>query len=327
VADWTVSVAGKQVAWNSIEVTFEQYHVPGQFSVTTPENAIDVAGLLGDKPQELVVRLNGHEWFVGIITDSAGDGTDGDGPEDEPERLIHLTGRDLSEKFVLHKVSAPPPMNLTASELVQKWCQEDGFTDLAITSTSEQIGEFISKNYHRITKKLSRHDVLFDLAELEHFVFRVWRRQPYFGPQPDPRATFGWQFRRDFNTYHWNKSHTNSDVTVRVLSWNPKTKKRVAQEQGSGSLVITIIKPGLTVNQAKAIAVRALEEAERGLQQVYLTNLPGDPAIDDVRYAFRLTGLPNGLNREYWPSRVHHVITQDDWMMDLDLYNSTRITA
>ncbi len=326
---WDVRVNGTSVRWNRIEVTFEQFHIPGQFCVELPEGAVSIETLLTDSPPEVVIRRDNEEFFIGLDTRSGGNGTDGDQPDDPPQRVIRLSGKDLSEKFVLDKVTAPLPMNLTASEIVTQRCLADGFTQaqLDITSTNDQIGEFVRRNYHRITKSLSWHDVFFDLAELEHFVFRVWRRRPFFGPQPDPKAFFNWQFGRDFNTYDWHKSHVNSDVKVRVLGWNPKTKQRTSDVQGSGSFIITKVVAGITPLQAKAMAVRILEEAERGLFTMDLTNVPGDPRVNDVAYGFRLTGLAAGLNRLYYPSRVHHIITQDDHVMDLKLYNSVDIAA
>jgi hypothetical protein len=329
MADWTVTVGGKPFPWTQIEVTFEQFHTPANYAIQAPLAEVDIPALLSDTHLEVSVRRDGDEFFVGELDVSKGSGDDGDGPDDFQGDTLVLTGRDLSGRFVRRKVVETLPQNLTSSEMVKQFCLEAGFTEkqLAITRTSAQIGDFIRRNYHSISRGLSRHDVLFDLAELEHFVFRVWRRQPFFGPQPAPARTFPVVYRRDFNQYEWEKSHNNEDVTVRVISWNPKTKKKVSQVMGSGDLVITKIVPGLTPLQAKSLANRINEEAKRNLLTLEITGMPGNTAVNDVLYAFNVSGIAKGIDQIYYPSRVHHVITQDDHLMDLSLYNSARITA
>lgn len=325
--DWQVTVGGHAIPWTQIEVVFEQFHVPGTFAVQAPLEDIDVPLVLTDKAPEVVVKYKGREFFVGVLDNTAAKGDDGDQPADEPEDLITFTGRDLGGKLVKAKVVEAVPQNLTASELVKRYCRDVGLTDMSkVTGTTENVGYFIRHQYSTITQRLTKHDIIFDLAELEHFVFRVWKRLPFFGVQPSPSRTVDLTYRVDFNRYTWNKSHNNEDVKVKVLSWTAK-KKRIASTAGEGSLVIQLVRPGLTAVQAKALANRVQEEAQRGLLALDISDLPGDASIDDVLVAFNVKGIAKGIDQTYWPRRIKHVITQDHHVMDLSLYNAKRITA
>jgi hypothetical protein len=325
-SEYTVSIGGQAVPWTQIEYTLEQFHVPATFSVTTPLSAIDLPQTLGDKPVDVVIRRKGADVFVGMTDDSEGliD------HEADPEDQITIMGRDLSAKFAMDRENARPPMNLTASEVVARWARDKGFTDLSgITATTDQIGEFVKSNYHRLYQHLSQHDVLFDLAEFEHFVFRVKGRKVYFGPQPAVPAANQRTivFDRDANKARWRKNHTNADVKVRVLGRSAKGQK-IAQTQGEGSLVITkVLLAATTPDAARKLAIRTLERAVRGIVTLDIENLPGDATVDDVTFAFDVQGIAKGIDQKYEPARVHHILTQDTHIMDLSLFNSARITA
>lgn len=319
--EWTVTLAGREIPWERIEFTLEQFHLPAQFHVSAPLDRIDIPALLGDKAPEVVIRLDGKDVFVGAVDTSGADLN-----ETAPEGQIVLDGRDLSARFAKAKITAPLPQNLTASEMVTKWAKQHGFTDLQITASSEQAGAFIRQQYSSITKGLSQHDVIFDLAELEHFVFRVHGRQVFFGPQPDVPAANHRRltYQKDFNDASWRKSHINQDVKIRVMGWNGK-KSKVHQEAGSGSLIITRIVPGaLTPLKAKALANRLLQEAERFLLTLDIKDMPGDATLNDILYQFKILGVGDGLSQDFRPSKIHHVITQDDHVMDMSLYNVPR---
>jgi hypothetical protein len=263
------------------------------------------------------------------LDDSHGTGKAGNAAGEQPEDMLTLTGRDLSSKLVLTPVLTTPPTNQTASEIVTTWCRAAGFSDMSgITATTDQIGEFIKHNYTHITSRLNQHDIIFTLAELSNFVFRIHNRKPYFGPQPDPSqisgATRAIAYESDFNLYEWAKSHTNSDVTVKVMGGT--AKKRIQQVAGSGTLVVQRYDRSITtVSQAKALANKILQAYERGLKTLHLTDMPGDSSLDDILFAFRVGGIAKGIDGGYFPSKIHHVVTQDDHVMDLETYNAIEI--
>ena len=325
--DWKATVGGIDIPWTQLEVTFEQFHVPGSFAIQAPLEDVYLPQVLADQSPEVVIRYQGKEFFVGTLDTTRAAGDDGDAIDDEPLDLITFTGRDLSGKLIKAKVVEAVPQNLTASELVKKYCADVGLTDFSrITPTSENVGYFIRHQYSVITQLLNKHNVIFDLAELEHYLFRVWKRQPFFGPQPEPTRLLRMWRRQEFNRFEWSKSHNNEDVKIKVLSWTAK-KKRISATAGNGSLVIQVVRPGLTALQAKALANRLLEEAQRGLLAITIPNVPGDPTVDDVVVAFNVVGIAEGIDQVYWPSQIKHVVTQDSHVMDLNLYNAKRITA
>lgn len=326
-ADWTATVGGIDIPWTQLEVTFEQFHVPAKFGIVAPLEDVQIPVALKDKSPEVIIRFKGKEFFVGVLTDSVASGNDGDSPEDEPEDMITFTGHDQSERLVRAKVVSTVPQNLTSSEIVKQYCREAGLTDFSqVTPTTEYVGHFIRHNYSTITKGLNKHRVIFDLAELEHFVFRIHGRRVFFGPQPEPKEQIRLRYRRDFNQFTWRKSHNNEAVKITVLSWSGK-KKRVAQTVGDGDLVIQKVVPNLTQLQAKALAIRLAEEAERGLLSLDIQNVPGVASIDDITFAFYVTDIAKGIDQVFWPRQIRHVITQDDHVMDLSLYNAKRIMA
>ncbi|MBO9542709.1 hypothetical protein J7643_19140 [bacterium] len=319
--NWSVTVGGQPIQWTQIEITLEQFHTPAQFAISAPLQTVNVPKLLTDTPSEVVISYAQKEWFVGQLDDSNASGEDG---FDD----LHLRGRDLSARFALRKVEAHLPNNITASELVKTYCQEAEFSDLSkITATQHQIGVPTKDNSHLISRGMSRHDILFDLAESESFAFRVYRRQPFFGLQPEPGAkkSMPLVYHQHFNRYAWSKSHTNSDVSIRVISWDAKAKARIAHTAGSGSLVITKNIPGIKLDKAKAIAEKLARDAGRSLLRLSISDIPGDAALDDILWAFEVSGIAPGIDQTYWPERIHHVITQDSHVMDVELYNAKRI--
>jgi hypothetical protein len=327
--DWSAAVGGVQLPWTTIEVTLEQFHVPARFAIAAPLQAIDIPNTLADKSPEVVIKYRGTDFFVGQLDDSKATGKAGNAPGEQPEDILTLTGRDKSAKLVLTPVLTTPPTNKTASEIVTTWCKAAGFTDTSgITPTSEQVGDFIKHNYTHITSRLNQHDIIFTLAELSNFVFRIHNRSPFFGPQPDPstipNASRPLKYQADFNMYEWGKSHTNSDVTVKVMGGT--AKKRIAQVAGSGTLVVQRYDRTITtVSQAKALANKILMAYERGLKTIHVTDVPGDPSLNDILFAFRVSGIAKGVDGGYFPSKIHHVITQDDHVMDLEHYNAIQI--
>lgn len=332
-ADWTVTLGGIAVPWQRIECTLEQFHVPAQFSITAPFQSGDIARLTPDTPSEVIIQHKKKDFFVGIV-DQSGVAAD----EEIPEGEMTFNGRDLSAKLVHQKLTETPPMNHTASQIVKDYCRGIGLTDMSqITDTTESVGVFIEKNYHVVTKGMNKHSFLFDLAEFEHFVFRIRNRVPYFGPQPPPVKQITLNYQQQFNYFKWHKNHTNADAKVRVMSWNGKKKTKIVAEEGTGSLVITKIVPGLTQPMARKMAVRMIEQVERFLVTMDITGMAGStplPAsggsvdlLEDVLYSFEILKVGVGISQIYNPARIHHILTQDDHLMDLHLYNSARITA
>jgi hypothetical protein len=322
-SEWSVTVGGTSLPWTRLEWTYEQFHLPATFALEAPLENVDPALVIPDKPAEVIISHKGKPVFIGQVDQSLVKGNQSEMPED----MVTITGRDLSAKLFLNKTDTTPPQNKTASEVVTLWCRQAGFTDLSgIQATTDQIGDFAKHNYHQVRKGLNRHEVIFDLAEYEGYVFRVYGRKPYFGPAPGnkngPTLTkVPLAYLADFNEYEIRKSHTNADVTVRVTGRSKKN--RVSQEQGTGSILIERIVGVITPDQAKKMAVQLLQRAEAGLFRLSIPNIPGHAEWNDVLFEFAVTGIKKGIDHTFWTERVHQVLTQDTHLSDLTLYNKT----
>lgn len=262
--------------------------------------------------------------------------------------FIELSGRDKTADFIDAK-TYEQFVNNTASEIAELLAARHGLTPV-VTNTSTKAGTYYQLENRRIPLDRSEWDLLTWLAQEEGFSVYVKGRELHFEPQVQPDAdqyALKWEDQApdseiaapNFNGIDIVCSRNLTlakDIVVYVRSWNTKqkkgftvkaqashTKKAIGKgaEQASGAAQIySFVKPGLTREQAQAMANAKLKELSAHEMKIS-ASLPGDNLLS-LTTLVNLSGTGTAFDQTYYPdSIVRKISFTDGYHMRLSAKN------
>jgi hypothetical protein len=257
---------------------------------------------------------------------------------DPMQGTISIDGRDLT---ALLRDSSPGAydINQTSSELVTKLATMNGLTPV-VTATTAMVGRYFQID-HALTGLSDAHhianqwDAVVELARFEGFDAFVSGNELHFQPPAD-EASDPWVvnvvqdpqsgvLRGNVEGLQLQRAqHIAKGVKVRVLSWHSKNGRATTVTVGSGgssAQVYTVIRPGLTPDQAATMANRYLVEITRH-ERTISGSTPGDMLLTP-RVVMALQGTGTGFDQPYYPVSVTRRIDQGGFSMDFQAKNQT----
>lgn len=254
-------------------------------------------------------------------------------------RLVTLSGRDLSARFIDNK-TAEKFQNRTSSEIAQALALRRGL-DSEVQATTKLAGTYYEIDHAVATHEQTEWDLLTYLARREGFDVWVSGTTLHFQPPP---ATTGrpyillWSepgdgtFASNMTRLALRRSQTLAgDVIVIVRSWNQKQQKafdvtakrsqaKKSQRRGGKAQTYTFVRPNLTRDQAQQLAESMAEEITRH-ERVLSASLPGDNLLT-TRAIVRLVGTNTDWDQVYYPDAVTRSLSfNDGYRMELHAKN------
>ncbi len=334
-----VVINGQTIPWISLEVDNNNFYVADTFKVEFAANYLNNNSInnLVDAPILLVNIMVGYPSPSPNVTSTGMQslilGQVNDVEYDPYEQVITMTGRDLTQRFIDNKTSEKF-LNQTSSDIANTLAQRRGLTP-QITETSENVGNYYSMDYSRMTREVSEWDLLTYLARNEQFDVYVNGSTLYFQPPTSSPQNYNIPIKLAQNglttpnsnvmsiKFSHNKTLAN-DVVVKVKSWNMIQAKgfiatstishQVGGKQfGSGSSGGTqdydYTLPNLTLAQAKAKAQQLAQDISSHELLLDLT-MPGDLTLTK-KSIITVTGTNTVFDTQYYVDSIMNKLSFD----------------
>lgn len=238
-------------------------------------------------------------------------------------RVINISGRDLTARLLDDKTSEKF-VNLTASEIVEKFAAKHGLTP-EVTKTTTKAGRYYQIDHVDLQDERTAWDIVSWLAHEEGFAAYVRGRTLYFGPRStaDDQPAFIITRREADQNEPERGNYTRlatyrdlgvaGDIHVTVKSWNAKQKKGFTRTAGSGGgeakrYSYTI--PGLSPDQAKDKARAILDDLSRHALRL---EYEGAGRVDlHVSQTILLQGTGTGWDQVYFPEAIRRTLNKGE---------------
>lgn len=283
----------------SVRVQNNRYRQADGFSLTlrldeTPGAALSTATLADSADLSVEIQAGDPEPTALLI-----DGRVDDVEMDYGRREVRLSGRDRTADLLDARTAEKWP-NKKASEIAALLAQRHGLTPV-VTQTRKLSGTYYDREYSRLETEVSEWSLLVFLAEQEGFDVYVRGRELHFGPPLDEARAPRWVLdytpaggraypQAPVGGLLLRRSLTVArDVEVRVVSWNSalsraitgkaradRSSRRSRPQTQSSTQTYVVRVPGLTEEQATALAQRKLEEFTRHERMVDAEGVPAD---------------------------------------------------
>ena len=244
--------------------------------------------------------------------------------------FIEVSGRDKTADFIDAK-TYEQFVNHTSSMIATELAARHGLTPV-VTATSTKAGTYYAQENRRIPLDRSEWDLLTWLAQEEGFSVYVKGRDLHFEPQVQPDAdqyALKWvdpapdsdQGAPIFNGTGIVCSRNLTlarDIVVYVRSWNTKQKKgftvkaqashtkkaigKGAAQAAGAAQTYSFVKPGLTREQAQAMANARLKELSAHEMKIS-ASLPGDNLLA-LTTLVSLSGTGTAFDQTYYPDSI-----------------------
>jgi hypothetical protein len=224
---------------------------------------------------------------------------------DLARNIAELCGRDLSARLIDSEISETFA-NQSSSQIASTIAARHQLT-ANVTATQTMVGQYYELDHARNalgahSRATTEWNLLTELAALEDFVVSVTGTTLNFGPVAPGRPVF--VTPRSFTALSLDVA-TTIPMSARVKSWNTRQKAVVSERAGSGAGT-TLIRPNLTVAQARSLATNHLATLRQhgtmlvGTMPADLTLMPGMQLV--------LSGTESGLDQTYDVSAVSRVL-------------------
>lgn len=336
-----VKLAGTVVAgWIEFEVDNNNFRSADTFDVTFAVNGLpksnDAAWFATQKTILVEIFLTAKPAdpakYAPTIADRIIYGQVDDIDFDPCDGTIKITGRDLTALLIDTKGSENH-QNQTASDVATLLAARHNLTPV-VTTTTKKIGEYYSQDHTDLSQQESEWDLLIKLADFEGFDVFVAGNELHF--QPKPKASgdhyaIVWTpptvdtAHPSLNTTKLNLSRSLTiakGVVVEVKTWNAKQKKAFTAswpktvkatkpgQSGDDTLKYHFTVPGLTQDQASALAQQRYNEIVQHMVKLD-ADLPGD-AILDCSKTIIVRGTATGWDQVYYPDSVKRSMSMDE---------------
>jgi len=248
---------------------------------------------------------------------------------DPVDATIEVSGRDKTADFIDAK-TYEQFVNHTSSMIATELATRHGLTPV-VTKTTTKVGTYYAQENRRIPLDRSEWDLLTWLAEEEGFSVYVKGRELHFEPQVQPDAdqyALKWQDPAPdadiaspvFNGVALTCSRNLTlakDIVVYVRSWNTKQKKGFtvkaqashaktttggAAPASGASQIYSFVKPGLTREEAQAMANSKLKDLSAHEMKI-TADLPGDNLLA-LTTLVNLSGTGTAFDQVYYPDSI-----------------------
>jgi phage protein D len=235
---------------------------------------------------------------------------------DPVSRVLTLTGRDLSARFLDNK-TAEYFQQKTASDIIQILAARHGM-QASFTRTTQKVGTYYELCNVRLSKDMSEWDLLMLLAQHEDFDLWVSKETLNFQPPvPDNSDPYVLEWSdqgegnkvANFIDLKMQRSQTLAkDIIVKVQSWNQAQETTVvaeakrnqankSQRSGGAAQIFTFHPPNLNKDQADKFAASRLEDITKH-ERIVTGKLPGDSLLTH-RSLIKLVGTGTSWDQTY----------------------------
>ncbi len=231
-----------------------------------------------------------------------------------------IDGRDLTA-LMRDSGKGGFDVNQTSSQIVTQIAQMNGLTPV-VTATTTIVGRYYEVDHGRTGLSTAHHvanqwDAVVELARLEGFDAFVQGTELHFQPPADESsdpwvlsasgATAGAPANANVLSLLASRAlHIARGVKVVVKSWHSKQAKAIASTQSTDGVdpqTYTLIRPGLTQDQADNLAKRTLAEITKH-ERTISASAPGDLLLTP-RLIVRLEGTGTGFDQTYYPTQIN----------------------
>ena len=272
---------------------------------------------------------------------------------DMATQVMKIDGRDFTAPLI-DNVLNDKFVNQTSSQVATVLAQRRGLVP-QVTATKTPIGRFNDSEYNHVSDNCSEYRLLSELAQHEGFDFYAVGKTLFFGPtatDPTPLVLMFKPSSSDSPQVQLNAPNIvltqnktlAKGATVQVRSWNYQTGKPIIStwtakpkrggSNGAGSQGVTLTRaqkqggqgsdgpfwilkpPGLTQQQADALAQKTLRDYidhERGVE---VTNLPAIIGVDSRR-TLRLVGTGTAYDQDYGIRDIRRTFGWDGAVMSI----------
>ena len=271
---------------------------------------------------------------------------------DEINGCLHISGRDLTAKFV-DNTTTEKFQNLTFSQIATLLAERRGLNPI-VTPTSTRAGIFYQNNYSQMARAQSEWNILTFLAQQENFLIYVeglnliakpvptTPQNPFLVQRQAPQGENGYPICNVRNPKFSRSLTIAKDVIVKVRSYTlgSKTAYTVtakathnrktfisgkAQPVGDAEVYSWTI-PGLTPEQTRQKAqqlIRQITQHEINFEfDIPGTNLIKKDTIIQVK------GFAAGLNQMYYTDRIRRKFdSESGYQMDVHSKNHSPVSV
>jgi phage protein D len=322
---------GVEVPFVSFDVNSNSFRGASTFNLTLATSALPKSmGMLNYWAVQTTIKV---ELSAIITTDSGANekkliiGNIDNWDYDPAKFEITADGRDFTGLLIDAKSAGESFKNYTSSQIATMLAQRHGLTPV-VTATQGRFGEFYQIDSAHLTGEQTEWDLLITLAGIENFVAYVDGNNLYFGPTPDPAKANNYVIRwQPPGTLAYPQCNMSDDlrfsraltiskgVTVEVMSWNAKRKKKqftasypkYAKTTTPGNStaktqIYRIIRNGLTPEAANALA----QSVYKSIVQ-HEMKFSGSTAGDNLltpQTLVRIEGTQSPFDQLYWCDNI-----------------------